>query len=151
MKSHHRKSFRDFVAADLDIMPLMNLFVVLIPMLLLSAVFVQVSALDLQLPPADEAAMAEDDDPFSVEVTIRTQSYHVSAGKRTQLDIDRSAENADGQLQDALRSIRESQQDAPPLTILSPANLQYQDLITVMDIGAAAGLGAVSLSGLDAP
>ena len=151
MKSHHRKSFRDFVAVDLDIMPLMNLFVVLIPMLLLSAVFVQVSTLDMLLPPADQQAVNDDDDPFTVEVTVRAQSYRVEAGKLSAVQIDRSAPDADVQLQGALASIRASQQDVPPLTILSPADLKYQDLITVMDIGAAAGLGAVSLSGLNEP
>jgi biopolymer transport protein ExbD len=151
MKSHHRKSFRDFVAADLDIMPLMNLFVVLIPMLLLSAVFVQVSTLDMQLPPADQEAMADDEEPFSVEVTVQPQRYRVEASEAARAVIDRSEPDADVKLREALAAIRAERLEAPPLTILSPADLKYQDLITVMDIGAAAGMGAVSLGGTNEP
>ena len=149
MRSHHRKSFREFVAVDLDIMPLMNLFVVLVPMMLMSAVFVQVAVVDMQLPPANQEAWSGEADPLTVEVTVLTESYRIESGENVTIEIDRSTADADQTLREALTSLRTAQAEVPLLTILSPAEMHYQDLITVMDIGAAAGLGAVSLSGLN--
>ena len=48
------RSFRAHVEDDLEIMPLMNLFVALIPMLLISAVFLNVTVIDMKAPPPGE-------------------------------------------------------------------------------------------------
>ena len=68
---HRRRGYRQLVEADLDIMPLMNLFVVLIPMLLLSAVFVEINAIEMDLP--GDGATAETARE-SLELTIRLET-----------------------------------------------------------------------------
>jgi len=63
-----RRRSREIVAADIEVMPLMNLFIVLIPLLLLSAVFIEVSVIDMALPSSAEAANAED---ARLDLTVR--------------------------------------------------------------------------------
>jgi biopolymer transport protein ExbD len=147
MARRRRRSYREFIEADLDIMPLMNLFVVLIPMLLLSAVFVELSVLDMKLPSKDDNAEDDDKNVLSLSVTIEKERYVIAGRKLRASSIDRNQEGADDRLFTALAEIREGQSAQPGLTIVSPADARYQDIITVMDIGQEAGLGAVSLAG----
>ncbi|MBK7047145.1 MAG: hypothetical protein IPH48_11700 [bacterium] len=46
-RDRRRRGFREAVADDVDLLPLMNLFVALIPMLLVSAVFLNITVIDL--------------------------------------------------------------------------------------------------------
>jgi len=45
-----RRSFRHEVNCDLELRPLMNVFIVLIPMLLMSAVFIEIRVIEMALP-----------------------------------------------------------------------------------------------------
>lgn len=148
MARHRRHSARDFIAADLDIMPLMNLFVVLIPMLLLSAVFVELSVLDMHLPSADDNANPPEED-LSLSVRIEESRYVVEGKRLKTQSIARGDEGAEERLKATLSDIRSQRSKEPNLTILSESETHYQDIITVMDIGREAGLGAVSLMGAD--
>ena len=51
-----QRSLGEHVEGDLEILPLMNLFVVLIPMLLISAVFVHLTVIRMNLPSDDASA-----------------------------------------------------------------------------------------------
>ncbi|NNE08590.1 MAG: hypothetical protein HKN20_08515 [Gemmatimonadetes bacterium] len=69
------------IESDLEILPLMNLFVVLIPMLLLSAVFLEMSVIRMNLPPEVAADEAQDDsgaeESLLLAVTIRDDAFVV--------------------------------------------------------------------------
>ena len=56
MRRSTRRGYRQVIESDLEIMPLMNLFVALIPMLLISAVFLNVTVIDMKLPTDTDAA-----------------------------------------------------------------------------------------------
>lgn len=146
MTHHRRHSARELIAADLDIMPLMNLFVVLIPMLLLSAVFVELSVLDMHLPSADDSATPPGED-LSLSVRIEESRYVVQGKRLKTQTISRGDEEAEDRLRATLADIRSRRSKEPSLTILSASETRYQDIITVMDVGREAGLGAVSLMG----
>lgn len=148
MPRHRRHSSRELIAADLDIMPLMNLFVVLIPMLLLSAVFVELSVLDMHLPSADDNVNPNDED-LSLSVRIEDDRYVVEGRQLKTRSIARGGEDAEDRLRATLADIRSQRSKEPSLTILSESETHYQDIITVMDIGREAGLGAVSLMGAE--
>ena len=62
-----------------EIMPLMNLFVALIPMLLISAVFLQVSTLKMNLPGDDASADAARRSRSHLSVNITTDAWVVTA------------------------------------------------------------------------
>lgn len=64
--------------AELNITAFMNLMVVLVPFLLITAVFSQVSILNLNLPTGTSDALpTEEDPPKALEVVIRTDKFDV--------------------------------------------------------------------------
>ena len=63
---------------DIDITAFMNLMVVLVPFLLITAVFSQVSILNLNLPEGvSEAIQTEEEPPKALEVVIRKDKFDV--------------------------------------------------------------------------
>src|SRR5690606_13173981 len=57
--------------AELNITAFMNLMVILVPFLLITAVFSRLSILELDLPSADAAAAEPEAPKFSLEITVR--------------------------------------------------------------------------------
>ena len=141
-----RRGYRQLVEADLDIMPLMNLFVVLIPMLLLSAVFVEMSAIDMQLPGSEEQASNAEPENLQLAVRLEADRYVVSGRRLRARVIDRGGEHPEVELASVLEAIREAHPREQAIRIESPDATRYQDIVTVMDISRAVGLGAVSLA-----
>lgn len=78
MARRRLRRFREIVESDLEILPLMNLFVVLIPMLLLSAVFLELSVIHMAAPGTDEQAEVEKE-PFDLAVHISETSWEIRA------------------------------------------------------------------------
>jgi biopolymer transport protein ExbD len=139
------------VEADLDILPLMNLFVVLIPMLLISAVFVQLAVVDMHLPPADSAADAPERDRIDLAVTIQADRYVVESRHTRKQVISRDdVERADEELATALAQIARRYPDNEEIMIVSQGDTPYQELIHLMDISRDTGMSAVSLLGATA-
>jgi len=122
--------------------------VALLPMLLLSAVFVKVSVIDLDAPPAAEAAAPVDDKPsLALAVTIKNDYYVVEGQKIPKRVIQRSAADAGVQLAGALADVVVAHPDNQEIMIISQPNTRYEDIIEVMDISREAGLPSVSLLG----
>ena len=64
-------------ATDLDITAFMNLMVILVPFLLITAVFSRLAVLELNLPSAN-APLAEEVEPeFQLEITIREAAIEI--------------------------------------------------------------------------
>jgi len=77
MYRHKSKKFRE-ANAELNITAFMNLMVVLVPFLLMTAVFSQVSILNMNLPTgASESEPVEEDPPKALEVVIRESRFDV--------------------------------------------------------------------------
>ena len=76
MKSNQRKrrtSTREVLVTDVDLTPIMCLFIILVPLLLLSAVFERLSALQVHLPEAstiEEAEKSEEGPTGIVELRL---------------------------------------------------------------------------------
>jgi len=136
------------VEADLDIMPLMNLFVVLIPMLLISAVFVQLAVVDMHLPPVDAAADTPDRDRIELAVTIQADRYVVESRHTDPQVISREdAAHADEELATALQGFAEHYPHNDEIMIVSQGDTRYQELIHLMDMSRDTGMSAISLLG----
>lgn len=143
------RSFRALVENDLDIMPLMNLFVALIPMLLISAVFLNVTVIEMDGPREGETATAPDDAPLDLAVTIADGHYVVAGRRLQQAVIDRTGADPAAALGQALAAVVAAHPDNRDVMIVSSATTRYDDIIAVMDITRAAGLPSVSLLGAE--
>ncbi|MCP4222765.1 MAG: biopolymer transporter ExbD, partial [Actinomycetia bacterium] len=74
---HYRRRSRD--PAELDMTTFLNLMVVLVPFLLITAVFSRITIVELSLP--SSSGGAEPSEPsFRVEVIVRDQGLEVSNG-----------------------------------------------------------------------
>ncbi len=63
---------------DLNIVPMMDMFVSIIPFLLLSATFLQVMLIDVPLPTPVAQALAEDRQGVNKEISIKVTMNHMS-------------------------------------------------------------------------
>jgi len=137
------RSRRKEVDTELNITSFLNLMVVLIPFLLMSAAFTQLSVLDLNLPtaaqPNPEDKNKEPKPAFEVTVT----KHFLVLGNRNQTKVLPAGvlkviENTDkGQdfasLHETLSRVKQSFQDIEDITILLEEETPYDQLIQTMD------------------
>lgn len=136
-------------------MPLMNLFIVMIPLLLLSAVFIEVTVIDMTLPSAAEAASA-DEARLDLTVHIGERTYRVDGNGITAREIVRvtggpGAHAPDAATRDwlaaALREVVAAFPEQKDVRIVPGPHTRYEELVAVMDVARAAGLPFAALAG----
>ena len=131
-RTHRRKH----PAAELNITAFMNLMVVLVPFLLMTAVFSHITILDLNLPPPG----AKDSEqpkkpPYELRVTIR-QDMLVISDNRLGLIQRIPAKDSKHQyalLKETLKQVKARLPDHTNITILAEQKTRYDDLIRAMD------------------
>ncbi len=132
MASKWRKR-RNTEAPELEITAFMNLMVVLVPFLLITAVFSRLAIIELNLPAASTAATEEP--VFQLEVTVRNDGLEV--GERTNGLLTRLP-RTDGKydfkgLATYLQRVKASYPDMSNATVLMEPNVPYDTLVQVMD------------------
>ena len=145
MVRRSRRHFHENVEADLEIMPLMNLFVALIPMLLISAVFLQVSTLKMNLP-GDDASAAPPSESLRLSVNITKEAWVLTSNGTERARVVRGTEASDEELRTALAAAVTDRPEEKDVTVASLDHTQYDEIVHVMDIARAAGLPNVSLT-----
>ncbi len=130
------RSRRKHPAVELNITAFMNLMVVLVPFLLMTAVFTHITILDLNLPkPGSQQNQNEKEVPYELRVTIRKKALILSDNKGGLIKkIDRLKNGHNyGLLKQLLKQVKARFPDKTNLTILSEPETFYDDLIQVMD------------------
>jgi biopolymer transport protein ExbD len=129
-RSHHRHE-----TAELNITAFMNLMVILVPFLLMTAVFSQVAILELNLPSSTDQLDTEPE-TMQLEVTVRDDRLEVgerNAGlltgfPKTDAGYDLLA------LGEYLKQVKARFPDKLDATILLEADVSYEVLVQVMDV-----------------
>ncbi len=122
-------------ATDLDITAFMNLMVILVPFLLITAVFSRLAVLELNLPSAN-APLAEESEPeFQLEITVRDARIEVGDRNGGLLKLlDNSDEGYDlAALADYLAQVKQQFPDTVNATLLLEQEVEYDTLVQVMD------------------
>jgi biopolymer transport protein ExbD len=118
---------------DMNITAFMNLMVILVPFLLITAVFTRMTILELNLPPASSSSN-ETKQELQLEVTIRKDALEV--GDRHSGLIKR-IDNVKGYdfktLSEVMKQIKSRFPDKLNATILSEPDTSYDVLVQVMD------------------
>ncbi len=150
-----RKSLK--VNTDLKLMPLMNIIIAIIPMLLLSAVFIEVKVIETSLPRDAEAATASAQPPatppLDLAVHVRADVYVIEGHGIDPLLITRKAGTAAPdsvtalQLTRVLTAIVASHPGTTEVRIVAESRTHYQEIISLMDAARAAGLVNPALEG----
>lgn len=125
-------------AEELNVTAFMNLMVVLVPFLLLSAVFSEITIHELNLPSLNETTReAKDDKPkLALEVIIRANRLEVQ--DRNGSIAARAIPNAGARhdfaaLNNRLIEVKQSFPDITAVTLLLEPNVPYDTLISTMD------------------
>jgi biopolymer transport protein ExbD len=140
MSSRNKKRETD---VELNITTFMNLMVVLIPFLLLDAVFTQMSILQLTLPSSEEAPATPEENrkPFTLEVQIYKNRYELVDRKSSSVvavigNLGDDKHDTD-KLHEVLVGLKKRAtdigQDVRDITILCEKDTPYVLLIQTMD------------------
>jgi len=136
---HRRQSGgrrRNKETADLNITAFMNLMVILVPFLLITAVFSRLAILELNLPGSSTEPVDPQDQTFQLEVIVRMDKIEV--GDRNQGLLGVYPNDADGEYDYAALSTKLSElKDRYPkktdASILLESEIAYDTLVQVMD------------------
>lgn len=153
LRKHHKGD------PELNIIPLMNIMVIMIPYLLTTAVFSQVAILELKLPevsqgPASEPAVNNDLPPLQLNVVIQKDAISVADNRQGVL---RRIAKKDGKydldkLSDTLLKIKDQlknqDQDKRDVNLLAEPSIDYEVLVQVMD---AVRVTSVQSGGVSVP
>jgi len=144
--------WRQTVASELNLLPLMNVFIVLIPLLLLSAVFVEVTV--IRMDGTGGTASAAETTPIDLTVRFDADAYTVLAQGGVARTVARAGDGvapdaaALAELGAALGEIRTAyDSDDPSITLIAAETTRYEELVAVMDAARAQGLSQAGLVG----
>lgn len=129
-RHHYRKSGKE--PPELDITTFLNLMVVLVPFLLITAVFSRITIMELDIPSG--ASGSQDKPKVVIEVIIRKNRLELGNGQ----GIVARLRNVDGKhdlakLSDYLQKIKGNYPDKTDATILLEPDIEYDQMVRVMD------------------
>lgn len=129
----HRK--RRHEAQELNITAFMNLMVILVPFLLITAVFSRLAVVELNLPSSQSELDQEQEPEFQLEITVRGDAIEVgdrNAGLLSRIENTSEGHNLD-ELAGYLQRVKRQFPDETGATLLLEPEISYQVLIAVMD------------------
>ncbi len=131
-KRHHYKR-RVGATYEIDVTTFLNLMVVLVPFLLITAVFSRLTIVELNLPSA-AGGPANDQDSFRVEVIVREEGMEISNGSATIASIPKKDDEYDFEsLSELMVELKRTYPDHEAASVLMEAHIPYDFLIQVMD------------------
>ena len=127
---HHRND-----TAELNITAFMNLMVILVPFLLITAVFSRLAILELNLPGSSSEPVDPQEQAFQLEVIVRQEKIEV--GDRNQGLLGVYPNREDGYDYDALSTklseLKVRYPNKTDASILLEQDIAYDTLVQVMD------------------
>ena len=133
-RRHHYKRRTKGPAHEIDVTTFLNLMVILVPFLLITAVFSRLTIVELNLPSsAGGAATAEEG--FRPEVIVREDNIEITNGSVTIASIPKVDDDYDlVTLQDMRVSLKKEYPDQTAASVLMERMIPYDYLIQVMDV-----------------
>ncbi|MCP3688635.1 MAG: biopolymer transporter ExbD [Gammaproteobacteria bacterium] len=140
MKLVKRKAINEVV--ELNITAFLNLMVILVPFLLITAVFSRITILELNLPPKGAKATQLDTIKLQLELVMRPDSFEIRDFNLGQIKyIERDGEKLDWQgFTNILVEIKSRFPDEKSITLLVDQQVTYKTIIQVMDRVASADI-----------
>jgi len=131
----HKGGRRNIETAELNITAFMNLMVILVPFLLITAVFSRLAILELNLPASSTEPANPQELTFQLEVIVRADKIEV--GDRNVGALGVYPNTADGYDYEALSSklseIKDRYPEKTDASILLESEIAYDTLVQVMD------------------
>ena len=133
MRRQHHYRRRSAEPAELDMTTFLNLMVVLVPFLLITAVFSRITIVELSLP-SSNASVSQPDPGFRLEVVVRNAGLEITNGTAVIANIPRDGEAYDFEtLSEYLVSLKRDYPGTRSASVLLEPDIRYDYLIQVMD------------------
>lgn len=130
-RHHYKRRSKD--AHELDVTTFLNLMVVLVPFLLITAVFSRLTIVELNLP--SSAGGAASDDGFRLEVIVREAGIEITNGRDVIATVPKKEDDFDlDTLSDLMVELKREYPDQDAASVLMEARIPYDYLIRVMDV-----------------
>jgi biopolymer transport protein ExbD len=134
MRGRHHYRRRTKADADLDMTTFLNLMVVLVPFLLITAVFSRITIVELSLP-SSTGGSAPVEASFRVEVIVRDNGLELANGRSVIARMPKIGEEYDLEsLSNHVIALKHDHPDADGASVLLEPHIEYDHLISVMDV-----------------
>jgi biopolymer transport protein ExbD len=155
LKRKKKKAPRSY-DAQINLVPFIDLLSVIITFMLISAVWLQLAKLDANLPTtgdggAASASTAPEEEKFQLQVLL-TKSKAIKVDRGNGLEDIASTKGPDGDTFDwtkfdlILKEVRTAHPENKDMILSADPDLEYEYVITAMDVGIANKLPNVSLA-----
>ena len=127
---------RNTDAVELNITAFMNLMVILVPFLLMTAVFSRLTILELNLPGSSTENVDPQDQVFQLEIIVRMDKIEVGDRNQGLLGIYPNSEGGEydyDALSSKLSELKDRYPDKTEASILLESDIEYNTLVQVMD------------------
>lgn len=132
-RRHHYKR-RAKPAHELDVTTFLNLMVVLVPFLLITAVFSRLTIIELNLPSSSGGAV-NNEDGFRVEVIVREAGIEITNGRNVIATVPKKDGEFDlPTLSELMVELKQEYPAQDSASVLMEAHIPYDYLVQVMDI-----------------
>ena len=140
-KFHHKSEEQ----TELEVTSFMNLMIVLVPVLLLSMTFTQITVLELSLPELTGGAVNSEDPQSQLEIVVGEQGFKVFYPEHVMLQeiplVKQVLEEGEApvdsydfeQLSRVMQAVKQQLPDKKDILVLSGADVSYQDLVSTME------------------
>lgn len=150
LKRVNKSLGNDTESIDLDMTPIMNLFMVLIPFLMSMAVFTQLAVIDFSLPPAasEGETTATEQKELDISIVVSSKGFRiVGTGKKLELIPKNRGKYQFEQLRALLKAVKFQYPSQKSVVLVFEADTLYDDIIKFMDVCRESQFPDIGLSG----
>ncbi|MCX7726939.1 MAG: biopolymer transporter ExbD [Chitinispirillaceae bacterium] len=139
----------DIELIDLDVTPVMNLFMVLIPFLVSMAVFTHIASIEFSLPPSQIGESTEEESKeLDVSIVVTKHGFRiVGTGKKLDIVPTVNGQYQYEKLRVLLKAIKFEYPSQKSVVLVFEGDILYDDIIKFMDICREAQFPDIGLSG----
>ena len=132
-RRHHYKR-RSKETYEIDVTTFLNLMVVLLPFLLITAVFSRMTIVELNLPSSSGGPSSHEDN-FRIEVIVREAGIEISNGSSIIASVPKKDDEFDLEtLSDFMIELKRDYPNQDAASVLMEPRIPYDYLIRVMDV-----------------
>jgi len=132
---------RERKPAELLLVPMIDIFTVLVTFLLMTAVFSRIAIMQVDLPSSVAAKPTEP--KFRLEIIVRQDGFELSDGKQVIANIPKASGAYDlNALTQSVLAVKREHPTSEDASVLSEPKVPYDELVQVMDAVRSAELPA---------
>jgi len=149
-KRSAKSSGKEVESFDLDITPMMNIFMILIPFLVSMAVFTQIAVVEFSLPPSQTPGEGGEESSKELDISIVVTSNGfqiVGTGRKLDMIPKLQGDFQYSQLRTLLKAIKFQYPSQKSVVLVFEGDILYDDIIKFMDICRESQFPDIGLSG----